>query len=342
MKSICLFAGRHAGSLVTAGLVLALVAFAGWLDPQLAPVAGFGGMLANKSNLDKIFTGFKTAFQGGISEAQAASQHAAIATTVTSTTSKEEYPWLGMLPNMREWIGDRVVHGMQAHKYTIVNKDYEHTIGMDKNQVLDDTFGILAPAMRMQGQAVAAHPDQLVWPLLAAGFTTDCYDGQYFFDTDHPVLDANGSPQSVANTDGGSGTAWFLIDTKKPLRPIILQERQAPQLVAMDQDTDEQVFRARQYRYGVHARRNVGYGFWQVAWGSKQALNKTYYEAARVGLMGMKGDYGRPLGLMPDTLIVPPALEREALELINAERDSNGATNVYRGTAKIVVVPWLA
>jgi phage major head subunit gpT-like protein len=45
---------------------------------------------------------------------------------------------------------------------------------------------------------------------------------------------------------------------------------------------------------------------------------------------------------MPRLLIVPPALEAAGLEILNAERDAAGATNVWRGTAELLVVPWLA
>ena len=58
-------------------------------------------------------------------------------------------------------------------------------------------------------------------------------------------------------------------------------------------------------------------------------------------LMGMKGDHGRPLGVNPRLLVVGPSNEKEGLELINAERNAAGATNVYRGTAELLVVPWL-
>ena len=63
---------------------------------------------------------------------------------------------------------------------------------------------------------------------------------------------------------------------------------------------------------------------------------------ARKALIGMKGDHGRPLGLLPDTLIVPPALEDKAREVVTAERNAAGATNIWKGTAEPVVVPWLA
>jgi len=45
---------------------------------------------------------------------------------------------------------------------------------------------------------------------------------------------------------------------------------------------------------------------------------------------------------MPNLLVVPPALEHAGLTILNAERDQYGATNVYKGTAELLVVPWLA
>lgn len=104
----------------------------------------------------------------------------------------------------------------------------------------------------------------------------------------------------------------------------------------------EWVKRDRKIEYGVHIRANVGFGFWQVAWGSKQTLDAAHYATARAAIAGMKGDHGRPLGLVPDLLVYPPALEGNALEILNAERDAAGATNVWRGTARPLMTPWLA
>jgi len=44
-------------------------------------------------------------------------------------------------------------------------------------------------------------------------------------------------------------------------------------------------------------------------------------------------------GVNPKLLAVGPSNERKGLELINAERNAAGATNVYRGTAELLVVP---
>ena len=297
-------------------------------------------MLINSTSLSAIRVGFNTAFKRGLG--QAPSQYQRIATIVPSSTRESRYGWLGKMPNMREWYGPRLVQGLSEHDYAIKNRDFELTIGVDRNDIKDDNLGVYEPIFVEMGESTGAHPDLLTFEALKAGFTTPCFDGQNYFDTDHPVLDENGEVTTVANTDGGSGTPWFLLSTKRSLKPIIFQDREKPVFVAKDNPADHNVFTNKEFQYGVDARYNVGYGFWQMGWGSKQTLDATRYETARGALQGMKGDYGRPLGIMPDLLVVPPSLEGKALELLNAERNAAGATNVWKGTAELLVVPWLA
>lgn len=297
-------------------------------------------MIINQSNLSILYTGFKASFSRGLGMAEP--QWERLATRVSSSTREEKYGWLGKMPGLREWVGDRVIHSIALHDYAIKNKTWEDTISVPREDIEDDQYGVYGPLFEEMGRAVAAHPNQLVFDLLKAGWETPCYDGQDFFDTDHPVLDANGNPVSVANTDGGSGTPWFLIDNNRPLKPIIYQVRKDYDMIRKDSPSDDNVFMRREHIYGVDGRSNVGFGFWQFAWGSKQTLDKGAYKSAREALMGMKGDYERPLGLNPRLLVVPPSLEGEALEILNAERNAAGATNVYRGTAELLVAPWLA
>lgn len=297
-------------------------------------------MIVNRANLDALRVGFRTAFQGGLG--QAAPQYERIATVVPSSVREEKYGWLGRIPNVREWIGSRVVQNLQEHDYAIKNKSWELTIGVDRDDIEDDNLGIYTPMFTEMGMSTGSHADTLVFGLLKAGFTTACYDGQYFFDTDHPVLDAAGVPQSVANTDGGAGTPWFLLCTRRALKPIIYQRRKDWTFVAKDRPEDDNVFERREFIYGAEARTNVGFGFWQMSWGSKQTLDAAHYATARAALSGMKGDYGRPLGLMPDLLVVPPALESAGRKLLNSEYGAGGETNEWKGTAELLVVPWLA
>ena len=65
-----------------------------------------------------------------------------------------------------------------------------------------------------------------------------------------------------------SSTAWFLMDTKKPIKPFIYQERKKPDFVQQTDMSSDGVFMRKHYRFGVECRANGGYGFWQMAYGS--------------------------------------------------------------------------
>ncbi len=106
-----------------------------------------------------------------------------------------------------------------------------------------------------------------------------------------------------------------------------------------DNPTDDNVFDRKEFVYGTDARHNVGFGFWQFAWGSKQTLDADHYATARSALMSMKGDHGRPLGIKPRLLVVPPALEGAANRLMTNDNLANGASNEWKGTAEVMVCP---
>jgi phage major head subunit gpT-like protein len=294
----------------------------------------------NAANLDSLRVGFKTNFQNGLGQASTA--YLRVATVVSSSTKEQKYGWLGKIPNVREWVGARAVQNLQQHDYSIKEKALELTLGVDRDDVETDNLGIYTPLFTEMGMSTGAQWDLMVFKALKDGFSTDCYDGQPFFDTDHPVLDENGNTVTVANTDGGSGTPWFFLDTTRAIKPIILQKRKDFVFTSLDRLDDENVFKNKEFLYGADARANTGYGFWQMAWGSKQTLNAANYAAARAALSGMKGDYGRPLGIMPNLLVVPPSLESAARKILNSEFASGGETNEWRGTAEPMVVPWLA
>ncbi len=297
-------------------------------------------MLVNAANLDSLRVGFKTSFQNGLGIAP--TQFERVATVVPATTKEQKYGWLGKIPRVREWIGPRAIQNLEQHDYSIKEKALELTIGVDRDDIETDNLGIYGPLFTMMGQTTGSEWEAMVWALLVNGFATNCYDGQYFFDTDHPVLDATGTPQPVANTDGGSGSPWFLMCTNTPIKPVILQKRRDFQFVAKDKLDDDRVFMNKEFVYGADARGNVGYGFWQMAWGSKQTLDGAHYGAGRAAISGMKGDYGLPLGFVPNLLVVGPSNESAGRKLLNSELTTGGETNEWKGTAELLVVPWLA
>lgn len=75
---------------------------------------------------------------------------------------------------------------------------------------------------------------------------------------------------------------------------------------------------------------------------SSTPLSAANFGVVRAAMSAYTGEDGEPLGVTPDTLIVPPALEDMANSIVTAEYGASGATNVQRGQARVVVVPELA
>jgi phage major head subunit gpT-like protein len=297
-------------------------------------------MIINQTNLADLFKGYKLIFQNAFNGVK--NDYEQIAMVVPSSTSKEVYPWLGSTTRFREWIGARVLQNLMTHDFTIKNKSWENTVTVDREAIEDDTYGIFKPMFEQLGQDAKKHPNELIFSLLSAGFSSLCFDGQYFFDTDHPVMNEDGSISSVSNFGGGSGPAWFLLDTSRFIKPIIYQVRKDYNFVAKDKETDDNVFDRKEYVYGVDGRSNVGFGLWQLAFASKQPLTPENYDAARTAMLSMRGDNGKPLGVNPCLLVVRPSQESAAKKILQAEKNDAGATNIYQNTAQLLSTPWLS
>ncbi|WNJ87111.1 Mu-like prophage major head subunit gpT family protein [Pseudomonas canadensis] len=296
-------------------------------------------MIITTAALQALFTAFKAEFQNA--QAATPTDWQRIATLVPSSSASNTYGWLGQFPTFREWIGDRVLKNMAAHGYSITNKKFESSIGVPRDAIEDDEIGVYKPLFQEMGRASTAHPDELVFGLLKQGLATLCYDGQNFFDVDHPVYpntDGTGTAVSVSNYQDGEGPAWYLLDVSRAIKPIIFQKRRDYALKAMTSMDDEQVFMRDEYRYGVDARANVGFGFWQFAFCSKAPLTAENYGAARAAMKNFHADGGRPLGVNPGLLVVPSQLEGAARKILVKDAD-NG--NEWAGTAEVLSPSWL-
>lgn len=289
-------------------------------------------MIINPQNLRGIYTAFNTLFTQAFDGQKPTYEK--IATVVPSTTESETYAWLGDIPGMREWVGDREIQNLTGSDYTIKNKDFELTVGVDRNAIEDDKIGLYRPSIQMLGESAAMHPDELVYELLASGFTALCYDGKAFFAGDHvvgenavsnkltdkltpeayktarammmnfknskgrslglvpdllvvpPALEAaardilvadfvNGTKNTMQGTADihveprlKSDSAWFLLCTKRPIKPLIYQQRKKAKFVSKTAETDDNVFMSKKFLYGADSRGNAGFAFWQMAIGS--------------------------------------------------------------------------
>lgn len=282
--------------------------------------------------------GFKTSFQRGFSGYKAMKDQ--IATTVTSTAFVEDYGWIGDIPKLREWIGDRVIQGLSAHEYSIRNRKFELTIGVKRDDIEDDRLGIYGTRFEMMGDSAAQHPDEITFELVNQAFTLPCYDHQPFFDTDHPV-GREGQEVSVSNMQAGSGETWILADLSRPLKPFIFQQRRGYEFTRKeDGSTSDHVFMRDEYLYGVDARVAAGFGFWQMAFASKAELTDVNLRAAYNAMREFTDDEGRPLGVKPTHIIVGNTNYFAARDVLMSEQ-IGGTTNTNRNLVQIIEAPLL-
>jgi phage major head subunit gpT-like protein len=234
-------------------------------------------MLINRENVAALMKNIKTTFNKALDEAKPI--WSKIATKVPSTGAQNDYSWIkDGWPSLRKWIGDKVVKGLEAAKYVVVNHNYESTIAVKRTDLEDDNTGIYAAQARGEGQAAALWPDEMLADAVNGVFTMTCYDGKMMVAADHPV--------------GDKGLTLSNKGTK-----------------ALD--------------------------------GSTLAKAKASYGAARTAMMSLKNDAGRPLNIVPNILLVPPALEATARTLMINDRLEDGKPNPYKGTAEVVVWPQL-
>jgi len=294
------------------------------------------GMIINQNTLAGIFRTFSAIFNEVLSDTPTEWQQ--LAMRVPSTSREQSYNWLGVFPAMREWLGDRIFKDLQAFNYAIINKDWETSVEVDRNDILDDHLGIYNPIVRTMARAVAAHPDELIFrTLIPDGFDTVCYDGQFFFDTDHPV-----GASTASNDGGGSSIPWYLLDLSREMKPFIFQSRQEPNLITRISPTDEAVFLKKKYQYGADRRDNAGYGLWQLAFGSKVTLNAANFKIGRNAMMAFTDDEGKPLGVKPTHILVPPTLKEEAKKLFVPGADARDVATPWVNEVQIIESRWIS
>jgi phage major head subunit gpT-like protein len=294
----------------------------------------------SQASVDALFTGFKASYKKGFEGAP--SHYEKLSMLMPSTAREETYAFLSSFPQFREWIGDRHIKKLGEHGFTIKNKKFESTIGIKRDDVSDDQVGIYRPMFEEIGRLSKTHPDEIVFALLALGFSTECYDGQFFFDTDHPMYTdpVTGAIVLGSNKQTGTDPAWYLIDTSRPMKPMIWQTREDYKLTSLDKDTDPNVFFREELIYGVRARVNAGFGLWQMAFGSKAALTPGNYAAARTAMSGFRNDNGRRLGITPNIMLVPPQLEEPARGILKAS-EMACASNFCKDSAELIVCHYL-
>lgn len=160
-------------------------------------------MIINAANLEALQRGFSKKFTAAYLTYVANIWYPKLATEIPSTTSTEEYGWLDDLPALREWIGERQIQNLRELGYTLKNKDFELTLAVERTKIEDDKLGMYGPQTDFMGMKAAKKPDELVAAVLKAGETELCYDGQPFFNANHPKIFGNAGAGVQSNLKTG-------------------------------------------------------------------------------------------------------------------------------------------
>lgn len=174
------------------------------------------------------------------------------------------------------------------------------------NDIADDQYGVYTPLISEMGLSAKKHPDSLTFDLLGDGFNKKCYDGVSFFSDKHPMGGTDKAVQSnmgnkklnaesyaearsqmmtvkgeshrslnivpdlpvVAPELSDYAEQWYLFCTKRYIKPFVFQKREKAKLVCKNKENDDNVFFDDEVIYGIKARYNVGFGLWQLAYGS--------------------------------------------------------------------------
>jgi phage major head subunit gpT-like protein len=119
---------------------------------------------------------------------------------IPSTQETETYAALGQVPMMREWEGGRLAKVLRESDYTIRNKTYEATLEVLVDDLRRDKTGQLDVRINELARRAQAHWAKLLSDALSDGGSTLCWDGQYFFDSDHLEGDSGSQYNLLTNS----------------------------------------------------------------------------------------------------------------------------------------------
>jgi len=158
----------------------------------------------------------------------------------SSDQESETYKWLGQSPAMREWIGGRHAKGFRENGITIANKKFEATLTVPVDWLRRDKTGQLQVRIDELVGRTVTHWGSLLSSLILAGESAACYDGQFFFDTDHSEGDS-GAQSNDITVDISAAPASVHGSTTAPspeeVRAMVLAGAQ--QVLGLKDDTGE-------------------------------------------------------------------------------------------------------
>ncbi|WP_407545729.1 Mu-like prophage major head subunit gpT family protein [Vibrio parahaemolyticus] len=303
--------------------------------------------MSGSNNLSNTIISASTAFSARFDKGVdlAVTDYLKVATVVPSTSATTGYGFLSRFPKAKKWVGERAINRLSSSDYQIKNEKFESTVGIPRDDFEDNDYGKYTPVFEDMGREAAEFPNEHIFSLLSQGFEVACYDGQNFFDLEHPVGKTGEAQSNILINDADNppeGESWFLLDCSRSLKPLIWQERATPELESKtDAANSDHVFMLDEILYGIRARGNGGFSFWQLAAASKEELNTDNFNALYQMMTKRKDEEKRPMHISPTLLVVPPSLRQQAHDVINKEFNKLGESNINFKIVDVYVCPYL-
>ena len=256
----------------------------------------------NAANLTGLAKTYNTLFQQGLSFTPPVPINF-LYRDFPSTTAANFYAWMEQIPGFREWVGDRLFKNVRGQKFEILNRNWEDSVSMGRNEIEDDQYGVYGPLVQMMGEAWELLKYKLALDVLLTNATG--FDGKAFFADDHAYGD-NAIDNVV--TDALSETAFEAAFTAATAWKF----------------ANNELCRTR-FTHLLHGPKLHGTAFHIVdaethASGGVQVPNPNYKRVQRVELEDFSGDYDDYWMLVDCSKPIKPIarqIRREAAPLVD-------------------------
>lgn len=190
--------------------------------------------LTDASDLSALFIAFDMRMNALMSTLMPELVAPKISTTITSNTQVQKLPWTQFFPQMREWLGDRVLNNYVVQDLQVDNKTWELTASISRNSIEDDQFGVflnMGPE-RIVREVMLLADKQITLKIEENPVT---FDGVPYFDGYHPVDPSGlvGGTQSnllgnLTNDTGVAGVYGGLTPSNLQLARALHRTRKGP------------------------------------------------------------------------------------------------------------------
>jgi phage major head subunit gpT-like protein len=149
------------------------------------------------SNLKLLYQQFERQFQAMFVATEV--MWPLYASEFPSKTKQSVYGWLAQFGGMRKWEGSRQAVDAVGRSYTLTNIPFERTVELDRDDIFFDQYGFFGAVVENLATAAKTLQDQETADAITHGVSRTCWDGQFFFDTDHPVNPDDASLGTYSN-----------------------------------------------------------------------------------------------------------------------------------------------